>query len=175
MLWNSETKLFHFHRIFNKNEINRQSEPPPPHLYIFANVKSCKVWPDFLDLGKHNMLMLSKELKLLDKTQKRRKSKHFFMYIFTCCILFCNFVVVCWLLSFKISLGNKIKLSNCLDQDNFVGPDLDPNFSNIISRWQKLLLARKLLKSCHGLPLSCWEIYLLHRLDFKIFFNLFLL
>ena len=129
----SETKLFHFHRIFNKNEINRQSEPPPPHLYIFANVKSCKVWPDFSDIGKHNMLMLSKELKLLDKTQKRRKSKHFFMYIFTCCILFCDFVVVCWLLSFKISLWNKIKLSNCLDQDNSVGPDLDPNCFPILS------------------------------------------
>ena len=30
-------------------------------------------------------------------------------------------------------LGNKIKLSNCLDQDNSVGPDLDPNCFQILS------------------------------------------
>ena len=82
--------------------------------------------------------MLSKELKLLDKTQKRRKSKHFFyvyLYMLHTVLRFC-----CRLLTFfiQISLGNKIKLSNCLDQDNSVGPDLDPNCFPILSADDKI-------------------------------------
>ena len=139
MLWNNLVSVrpncFIFTGYLIKMKSNRQSEPPPPHHYIFAKVKSCKVWPDFSDLGKRNMLMLSKELKLLDKTQKRRKSKHFFyVYLYMLHTYnLCDFVVACWLLSFKISLGNKIKLSNCLDPDNSVGPDLDPNCFQILS------------------------------------------
>ena len=54
--------------------------------------------------------------------------------LFACCVIFCAFIVGCWLFSkstfSKSSFRNIIKVTNILDPDqaqNFIEPDLSPN------------------------------------------------